>query len=525
MPDYLRITVRYLQASSHGRGDGGEPEWPPSPLRLFQALAAASAARWNERMRVDYAAPALQWLEGLARPDILGPEGRASENPYRLYVPDNVADKVAKSLSRGGDDSIANYRTEKDVRPTHIPEQSALHYLYCLAGADAAAIERFVPVLRAAASSITHLGWGVDQAVGEAAAISVEEADGLEGHRWRPVAVGGSPLRVPGAGTLDDLTRRHAEFLGRLDGGFRPVAPLAGFQVVGYHSATARPAARVIAPSRPFVAFEIRRTVAEQFRHGGSRFRPFAAIRAHVVAGMVRHAAAGAAGMSMAPHEVDSFVLGHGPDKQGQSTSDERLMFLPLPSITPQGVEAIRRVLVVGPAGFDLGPLARHLNGAELTEQKSGRALAALALISNDDSTVGHYVGESQAWSTVTPLVLPGHDDPGGLRLKLRRSEESGSATAASQRGVLARLDARADRLVRRSLSEAGCAPELAATAEVEYRAAGFRPGVELAGRYGSSLKYPRFHVRVRFAAGVRGPLSAGAGRYRGLGVFARERP
>ena len=38
MSDYLCITVRFLQPYSHGRGDGGEPEWPPSPLRLFQAL-------------------------------------------------------------------------------------------------------------------------------------------------------------------------------------------------------------------------------------------------------------------------------------------------------------------------------------------------------------------------------------------------------------------------------------------------------------------------------------------------------
>lgn len=34
-----------LDAAFHGRGDDGEPEWPPSPLRAFQALRAAAAAR------------------------------------------------------------------------------------------------------------------------------------------------------------------------------------------------------------------------------------------------------------------------------------------------------------------------------------------------------------------------------------------------------------------------------------------------------------------------------------------------
>ena len=526
MPDTLRITIRFLQPYSHGRGGGGEPEWPPSPLRLFQALVAAAAARWNERMQVEYAAPALRWLEGLARPDIVAPAGVAAEKPYRLYVPDNVADKIAKSWARGGDDSIANYRTEKDVRPTHIPEQAALHYLFSLDGTDPAALERALPVLRAAAASITHLGWGVDQAVGEAAAISAGEADALEGDRWRPVAAGGTPLRVPVEGTLDDLTRRHAEFLGRLaGGGFRPVPPLGIFAVVGYHSATAVPAAGVAAPARPYAAFEIRRAVADPPKGGRSRFQPFGAIQAHVVAGMARHAAAEAARASgLSEADVNAVVLGHGAGEGGQSTSDERLTFLPLPTISAfEGrVEAIRRMLIVGPPGFDLGPLERRLNGADLIERKTG-CVVVLALIPKGDSIVRHYVGQSCVWSTVTPLVLPGHDDPGGLRRKLKAREEAGTATAEGQRAILARLDARAVGLVRRSLAEAGCAPELAATAEVEYRAVGFRPGVELARCYDSSLKYPQFHVRVRFRAPVSGPLSAGAGRYRGLGLFAKE--
>ena len=57
-----------------------------------------------------------------------------------------------------------------------------------------------------------------------------------------------------------------------------------------------------------------------------------------------------------------------------------------------------------------------------------------------------------------------------------------------------------------------------------EYRTAGFRPGLDLSNRYElPPMKFPRYHVRVRFPQPVRGPLAIGAGRYRGLGLFAAE--
>ena len=55
----------------------------------------------------------------------------------------------------------------------------------------------------------------------------------------------------------------------------------------------------------------------------------------------------------------------------------------------------------------------------------------------------------------------------------------------------------------------------------------GFRAGVELARRYevpANLKKFPAWHVRVRFPQAVGGPMAVGAGRYRGLGLFAGER-
>ena len=161
MSNHFRITVRFLQPLAHGRKDGGEPEWPPSPLRLFQSLVAAAAARWNNRMCLVYAVPSLIWLESQSRPDIVAAGGSASANPYRLYVPDNIGDEQGKAWAVGRPLSKkVKLRTEKDVRPTHLSGE-AVHYLYPLPD-DRAEFEKHLEVLKAAARSVTHLGWGID---------------------------------------------------------------------------------------------------------------------------------------------------------------------------------------------------------------------------------------------------------------------------------------------------------------------------------------------------------------------------
>ena len=38
MSRFLCISVTLLDPMFHGRGDRNEAEWPPSPMRLFQAL-------------------------------------------------------------------------------------------------------------------------------------------------------------------------------------------------------------------------------------------------------------------------------------------------------------------------------------------------------------------------------------------------------------------------------------------------------------------------------------------------------
>jgi hypothetical protein len=34
MPSHFCLSIRFLDMAFHGRRDGNQPEWPPSPLRL-----------------------------------------------------------------------------------------------------------------------------------------------------------------------------------------------------------------------------------------------------------------------------------------------------------------------------------------------------------------------------------------------------------------------------------------------------------------------------------------------------------
>src|SRR4051812_49389371 len=100
MPSYLCLSITFLDGAFHGRRDGGEPEWPPSPLRMFQALVAAAAAKWGDRRRLGHAGPAFRWLERLPAPIIVASAGSTGA-PYRLSVPNNAMDVVASAWSRG----------------------------------------------------------------------------------------------------------------------------------------------------------------------------------------------------------------------------------------------------------------------------------------------------------------------------------------------------------------------------------------------------------------------------------------
>lgn len=521
MNSHLCMTLRFLDPlpQYHGRGDDGEPEWPPSPLRFFQALVAAAATRWRGGEFQEQVRPALQWLEQI-RPRVVTPLVRAESYGYRMYVPNNSGDLMTAAWSRGDTDTtMAKFRVEKDVRPLLL-RGDATHFVFPLNNDECPHFN----VLRAASRSISHLGWGVDMVAGNAEFLTDAEVAGLAGEHWAPDE-SGDGLRVPIAGTLDALVRKHEAFLQRLDqGGFKPVPPLSAYRSVGYRRAT--DAAR-----RTLSAFSL-------LRLDGNGFCAFNPVRhTCTVAGMMRHATAEVAALAgWTANERATVVLGHGEQLGAthEPVGDCRFAFLPVPSIEGRSdgmsrvVGAIRRVLVTSfGSGLDdqIAWARRSLAGAELVAQGSEEPEAYLGSIPRSDKVLKDYLDRASTWATVTPVVLPGYDDPAHYRRRIK------SATSGEDRRRLReRLDARIDSLIRKAIVQAGFSEALARYAEIDWSDVGYWRGVELASRYFVPVhlkKLSRLHLRITWrdsaGAAVRlpGPICLGGGRFGGLGLMA----
>lgn len=519
VPEHLCLTITFLDQRFHGRRDGGEPEWPPSPLRLFQAIVAAAAAPTGG---IDTrTAEALRWFERLSPPRISTPASSLGE-PYRLSVPNNAMDLVAGAWARGisegsGDANPATHRTMKTVRATRMLGGGRVQYAWEIPGSMTGEDRRHAETISAAVRGIIALGWGVDLVVAHGRLVFEDEValDGDE--RWEPVAVeDGVPLRVPRPGTFDALGRRHRAFVNRVTSdGFVPVPPLTAFSVVGYREAGSP-------RRRPAVGFKLLSPSGE-----AERLAAFAQCRAASIAAMLRHAACRAAEQdrdpTAPPDQMHSEawgrtrIAGHGPDpsnkRRANNDNSPRLSYLPLPTIDARGVAgAIRRVMVADLTDGDaatVGWASTRLGGAELIDERTRSPVAVLAPLPLGDFVLGRYTGGregSREWASVTPVILPGYDDG---------------------------KPAKRERLVLACVERAGL---LAAVESVQSRPPSWFPGVASSAEFndrkeqdgGAFRRRPEYlrhlpavHVRLRFREPVQGPISLGAGRHCGLGVLA----
>ncbi len=161
MSSYLCLSVRFLDAlqSLHGRGDAGEAEWPPSPLRVFQALIASASDRWRKEQFNEFALPALVWLECQALFAIQTPRHQVGI-PVRTAVPNNDLDVVAAGWAKGQRPKKQpnELKTMKTVRPTWMGfnnnDGNAIHYLWPLPDGKCPHLETLI----AAARSLTPPG-------------------------------------------------------------------------------------------------------------------------------------------------------------------------------------------------------------------------------------------------------------------------------------------------------------------------------------------------------------------------------
>lgn len=500
MAEYLCISVTFLDTRFHGRSDGGEPEWPPSPLRLLQAIVAANADQIGSGGELNHA---LQWLEEQSAPTIITPRHDIC-SPYRLSVPNNAMDIVGKAWSRGnyfgsGDANPAKHRAMKTIRPVRMIDGDTVHYLWLLTGASGNS-NTFTQTLIQAADRIVALGWGIDLVVGHGQCLRSERLAEMPGERWKPTtSTTNYALRTPVPGTLDRLIIHHDSFLHRIgDSGFTPVEALSQFVVTCYRRTTDR-------IGRPSVVFEL--------RHDDDSFCRYPQRKIIHIAGMVRHLA-----IELMQHSppsgvddkwVERYVAGHQED--GRAEQHHQLSYIPLPSIGhPHADQAIRRVMITAPIGDDdlLEHLARRLAGQQLKPEKGGefdeKGPPTLVRI-HPDNIVRYYTEPSNQWASVTPVILPGHDD---------------------------RKPARTVKLIEKALVQSGieqpCTYEWgpfsrwaksfsAHKCDRDKKPVGyFRPK--------HLLSQTAVHLVLRFEndLDVPGPLAIGAGRHCGFGIMAR---
>lgn len=507
MSHYLVLSFRFLAPYFHGRTSSSTAEWPPSPLRVFQALVAAAARAGT----LAPSRPALIWLEGSAAPTIVAPEAIESTVGYRLSVPHNSMDIVGRQWVRGAEGNAPEHRAMKNVRPCGLPDDAVVRYVWPLNNCDVSCAKTLITVAR----NVVALGWGQDLVVGDGV---IEDRASLgvphpSLRAWHPRADGSAGLRTPVDGTLDALERRHEAFLSRtslVDPTLRPPPPLSMFAITRYARSDEQPA-RLVA------AFSLMRPHEDRFR----AFDP--PPRGMVVAGMLRHAVrttAERAGWDVA--RIGASIMGHGRGHES------RLFLVPAPSIEYRGngdrVGAIRRALLFSTDGQSSDVLwaARSLGGAELVDEKTGEIVSVLAAASSSDRAFARYLSASTTWATVTPVVLPGHDDPGGLRERLQMVRDG-----EEQKLLLGRLMLRREALIRKALLQAGLSNELALAVQVETRESGFLAGVDRSSRYvvpRHLAKSPRLHVRLTWSKPVGGPLCIGSGRFSGLGLFVQAK-
>ena len=269
-----------------------------------------------------------------------------------------------------------------------------MHYLYSDGGAP-------LHELEVISRSIVALGHGVDLASGDARLVSQEEAGVLKGDRWEPDPGGDIHLFAPVKGWYTRLESNFRRWRMPASESSQRVDPRRG---------TVAPAVRAVAyrdslgqRPRPFHAYSLERLVDG---------RPYSVCweDGMEISAQLRHAASEALRSGGAD---DSFIRVYAQGHGEGTDRERRLSYVPLPSVGHRYVDGrVRRVLVVGPPGpWDVRAkgLGSVLRGLRLAPPK-GPAESFLVPTAAEDPVLNRYSGPSRAWSSVTPVILHGHD-------------------------------------------------------------------------------------------------------------------
>jgi CRISPR-associated protein Csb2 len=459
--NWLCVEVRYLFNKYHGSRNGGRrPDYPPSPHRLFQTLAAAANSYAGMS---DVAKEALQWLEKQSPPQIIVPVSSLGSR-LTTFVPNNDMNVVARAWAKGKapEKKPEELRTAKILRPLHLGGDATVRFLWPVEDGSSL-LHRICEICR----HIHHLGLGIDMVVGNGRVIDEAEKNRLPGITSIPIE--GKGWRVPVEGSLEDIMDRYRQQMNAV--------PLNQYDEVAYvrEAETRRP---------PMRAFTLVNEDGDYCRFDSTDIM--------VVAAELRHAThERSKKLRLDPDFVEGYVCGHA---YGRHDKDDRFAYVPVPTLAPAGRDNdIRRVMLIqGRANSKADSLVRRLSNVWL----SGKARLRPIDNPDKDGVMRKYLGAAERWATVTPMVLPGHLNGRGLAR-------------------------RQTKLVLKSLAHAGI---MTPVSEIHLQPDPIFPGAERAGCYRVPeylRQFTRTHAIITFSEPVLGPVVIGAGRYIGLGLMA----
>ena len=492
MRQILSISILFPGCYFHGKSDYGKNEWPPSPFRLYQALFAA--ARCNG-MNLE---GCFKWLEGLEPPVIISPAYKSQDRDRIVYVPNNDSDHKPKNR---------HSRIEKNFRSILIKdkEKPVVSYFWPIATEDRKQAEQIIML----ANHLTHVGWGIDMVTGTGKILSLEEKQALLEHHtgdiWTVSRHHGNLSRVPGKGPcLPGQTKDRNHHLSRIPGKGSlenlikvRKSQLSKIRNDVYQTPLKPTRYRTVQYSsnqilyRPTVCFQI--VDAE-----GKQYKSFPARNTIEVSAWVRSKCCEKAQKNFVDGiKSKEFVAGH---QQGRARDLlPRFSYLPIPSIGHKHVDGyIRRLIIAEPYGGNgiaSGWVCKVLNGQTITDSR-GTEQGVLRLIPEpwEDRIFKRYIERGKTFYSITPVILPGHDSLNYTK---------------------------AGKLFEKTITQAGL--NLKYLCSFELQKAPYFPGAHHPENYKKARHFKRFsaiHARVTFKKEIYGPLSLGAGRFRGLGLF-----
>jgi CRISPR-associated protein Csb2 len=196
----LALKWEYLtgKAVASRWSDRSQPEWPPHPDRVFQALVAA----WGETGQGAEGREALLWLERQPPPQLSAPDAQpCSDRPVYMPVNDTQASARTKTYTES---MLSLLPTQRDKKMRYFPA-CTVSGVCALVWPDAEPDAATRVALRALCASVTHIGhssslvrlWVADDAPRPTLVPSLRSCD--------------DRFRVPSPGRLAALIAAYAD--------------------------------------------------------------------------------------------------------------------------------------------------------------------------------------------------------------------------------------------------------------------------------------------------------------------------